>query len=123
MDSVEDIDTRLDGLTNAIHEALSASAQKSHPAKQPLVSIPPMILANIREKNRLKRQWQRIGRMQNWSQSLREGKILQNRRPISLLSCLRKVYERILLNRLSSQIVANNLVPEEQFGFMPGCSS
>ena len=58
MDSVEDIDARLDELTNAIHEAMSASAPKSKPAKQPLVSIPPTILANIREKNRLRRQWQ-----------------------------------------------------------------
>jgi hypothetical protein len=48
MDSVEDIDVRLDELTIAIHEAMSASAPKSRPAKQPLVSIPPMILANIR---------------------------------------------------------------------------
>ena len=53
MDSLEDIDARLDELTNAIHEAMSASAPKSNPAKQPLVSIPPTILANIREKNSL----------------------------------------------------------------------
>ena len=58
MDSVEDIDARLDELTNAIHEAMSASAAKSQPAKQLLLSILPMILANILEKNRLRRQWQ-----------------------------------------------------------------
>ena len=58
MDSVEDIDARLDELTNAIHDAMSASAPKIQPAKQPLVSIPPTILANIRTKNRLRRQWQ-----------------------------------------------------------------
>ena len=49
MDSVEDIDV----LTYAIHEAMFASAPKSEPAKQLLVSIPRTILANIREKNRL----------------------------------------------------------------------
>ena len=49
--------------------------------------------------------------------------IPQNRRPISLLSCLEKVYENILLNILSSKVVANNLVPEDQFGIMPGCST
>jgi hypothetical protein len=54
VDSVEDIDAKLD----AIHEAMSASAPKSQPAKQPLVSIPPIILANIRETNRLMRQRQ-----------------------------------------------------------------
>jgi Reverse transcriptase (RNA-dependent DNA polymerase). len=48
-------------------------------------------------------------------------KIPQNRRPISLLSNLRKIYERILLNSLSSHIFASNLIPEEQFGFIPGC--
>ena len=46
-DSVEDIDARLDELSNAIQEAMSASAPKGQPAKQPLVSIPPMILANV----------------------------------------------------------------------------
>ena len=29
----------------------------------------------------------------------------------------------ILLTRLSDQVFANNLVPEEKFGFMPGCST
>jgi hypothetical protein len=52
VDSVEDIDARLDELTSAIHESMSASA-----AKQPLVTIPPTILVNICEKNSLRRQW------------------------------------------------------------------
>ena len=51
MDPVVGIDARLDELTNA-------SAPKSQPAKQSLVSITPTILANIREKSRLRRQWQ-----------------------------------------------------------------
>ena len=46
--SVEDIDARLDELTNAIHEAMSASGAKSQPAKQPLLCIPPMINAKRR---------------------------------------------------------------------------
>jgi Reverse transcriptase (RNA-dependent DNA polymerase). len=53
----------------------------------------------------------------------KDPKIPNNRRPISLLSSLGKIYERILLNRLSSYVFANNLIPEEQFGFMPGCST
>ena len=48
VDFDEDIDSRLDELANTIHKALSVSASKSQPAKQPLVSIPPTILADIR---------------------------------------------------------------------------
>ena len=44
----------------------------------------------------------------------KDPNISQNRRPISLLSCLGKVYERSLLNGLTSYVLANNLVPEEQ---------
>ena len=55
--------------------SISATGPKSQPAKQPLVSIPPTILANIREKNRLRRQWQivrypatknRVNLLQRW---------------------------------------------------------
>ena len=53
----------------------------------------------------------------------KDPKIPSNRIPISLLSSLGKINERILLNRLSSYVFANNLIPEEQFGFMPGCST
>ena len=57
VDSVKDIDARLAELTSAIQEVMSASAPKGQSAKQPLVSIPHTILVNIREKNRLRRQW------------------------------------------------------------------
>lgn len=40
-----------------------------------------------------------------------------NYRPISLLSSLGKIYERILLKRLWFHINENNILPEEQFGF------
>ena len=68
MGYVEDIDARLDELTSAIHETITASASKRQPAKQPLLSIPPTIIANIREKNRLRRDWQ-ISRYQELNQS------------------------------------------------------
>ena len=64
-----------DELTNAVQEAMSASAPKSQRAKQPLVSIPPLFLENIREKDRRRRQWQidtdpatknRVNRLQWW---------------------------------------------------------
>ncbi|CAH2075518.1 unnamed protein product, partial [Iphiclides podalirius] len=38
-------------------------------------------------------------------------------RPISLLSCLGKLYERLLLNRLNEHVFTNGLLPAEQFGF------
>ena len=38
-------------------------------------------------------------------------------RPISLLSSLGKIYERLLLNRLWSIVKSKNLIPDEQFGF------
>ena len=61
MDSVDDIDARLDEQSSAIYEAMSASAPKSQPANQAIVSILFTILPNIGEENRLRRQCQ-IGR-------------------------------------------------------------
>lgn len=38
-------------------------------------------------------------------------------RPISLLACIGKIYERIILNRLQDICTDRNLIPNEQFGF------
>lgn len=38
-------------------------------------------------------------------------------RPISLTSCISKVYERVLLNRITDSLEVNALLPEEQAGF------
>lgn len=38
-------------------------------------------------------------------------------RPISLLSTLGKIYERVLQKRIWSHVIENNLLPNEQFGF------
>lgn len=40
-------------------------------------------------------------------------------RPISLLSSIGKVYERLILNRLKDICIDKNLIPNEQFGFRP----
>lgn len=40
-------------------------------------------------------------------------------RPISLLSSISKIFERLLLKRLTSHIDAHCVIPYEQFGFRP----
>lgn len=44
-------------------------------------------------------------------------------RPISLLSCLGKLFEKVILKRLIKQAGALQIVPNEQFGFRPGYST
>ena len=55
VDSIEDIDAKLDELTSAIHEAITASAPKRQLAKQPLPSNLHTILSNIRDKYMMRR--------------------------------------------------------------------
>lgn len=47
----------------------------------------------------------------------------KNYRPISLLSGLSKIFERLLLSRISSHNATKNLVANEQFGFRQGHST
>ena len=42
----------------------------------------------------------------------------QSRESISLLNCLGKVYDKIILDRMKKFFFANDLVPDEQIGFM-----
>ncbi|GFX32990.1 RNA-directed DNA polymerase from mobile element jockey [Trichonephila clavipes] len=46
-----------------------------------------------------------------------------NYRPISLLSCLSKVYEFVLLQRLNQHCAAFNFIIPQQCGFRPKCST
>jgi hypothetical protein len=41
----------------------------------------------------------------------------QNYRPISLLSCVSKVLERLILERINNFLESNNIIQDEQFGF------
>ena len=50
----------------------------------------------------------------------KDPKFTENRRLISILSGLRKIYAIILLKTL---IFTNDLIPDEQFGFLSGCST
>lgn len=47
----------------------------------------------------------------------------QNLRPISLLSTISKLYERILLRRIWNHINLHQLIPHQQFGFRTGHST
>ncbi|GFX87243.1 probable RNA-directed DNA polymerase from transposon X-element [Trichonephila clavipes] len=49
--------------------------------------------------------------------------LAQNYRPISLLSCLSKVYEFVLLQRLNQHCAAFNFIIPQQCGFRPKCST
>lgn len=44
-------------------------------------------------------------------------------RPISLLSALSKIYEKTILNRLRNHIDENNIIPDDQHGFVKGKST
>ena len=44
-------------------------------------------------------------------------------RPISLLSCVSKIFEKLILTRLETHIFDNNIYMEEQFGFRSGHST
>lgn len=46
-------------------------------------------------------------------------KFPQNYRPISLLSSIGKIVERLIHTRLSEYVNLNNILPDEQFGFRP----
>ena len=53
----------------------------------------------------------------------KDPKFPQNRSPISLLSSLGKIYEKILLEKLKKFVFTNNLIPDQKFGFTLGCST
>jgi Reverse transcriptase (RNA-dependent DNA polymerase) len=46
-----------------------------------------------------------------------------NYRPISLLSALGKIFEKIILKRINDHTTENNIIPSEQFGFAAGLST
>jgi Reverse transcriptase (RNA-dependent DNA polymerase)/Endonuclease-reverse transcriptase len=47
----------------------------------------------------------------------------ENYRPISLLPAIGKLFERVIRNRLNDHTYEHNVVPPQQFGFMPGLST
>ena len=52
-----------------------------------------------------------------------DPEIVDNYRPISLLSLVSKILERIVHNHLLSHILKHNLISDRQFGFRPGSST
>ncbi|GFT18704.1 probable RNA-directed DNA polymerase from transposon X-element [Trichonephila clavipes] len=53
----------------------------------------------------------------------KDSALPSNYRPISLLSCLSKVYEFVLLQRLNQHCTAFNFIIPQQCGFRPKCST
>ena len=53
----------------------------------------------------------------------KDPSIVNNYRPISLLSCLGKVLERCIFKHLSNYLRGNNLISMNQSGFTPGNST
>ncbi|GFW38947.1 probable RNA-directed DNA polymerase from transposon X-element [Trichonephila clavipes] len=53
----------------------------------------------------------------------KDSALPSNYRPISLLSCLSKVYEFVLLQRLNQHCTAVNFIIPQQWGFRPKCST
>ena len=49
--------------------------------------------------------------------------LVSNYRPISLLSILSKILERIVHRRLLHHLISNSLISPKQFGFRPGSST
>lgn len=52
-----------------------------------------------------------------------KAKNFQNLRPISLTSCLGKLFEKVVLTRLTAHIESNQLFPTSMFGFRPHLSA
>ncbi|GFV59395.1 probable RNA-directed DNA polymerase from transposon X-element [Trichonephila clavipes] len=53
----------------------------------------------------------------------KDSALPSNYRPISLLSCLSKAYEFVLLQRLNQHFTASNFIIPQQCGFRPKCST
>ncbi|GFU30573.1 probable RNA-directed DNA polymerase from transposon X-element [Trichonephila clavipes] len=53
----------------------------------------------------------------------KDSALPSNYRPISLLSCLSKVYEFVLLQRLNQHCALSNFIIPQQCGFRPKCST
>ena len=51
------------------------------------------------------------------------AEIFSNYRPVSVLPCFSKIWERLLFNRCMDYIDKNNLLNEMQFGFRPNHST
>lgn len=53
----------------------------------------------------------------------KDATLPSNYRPISLLSSISKLFERIILTRIESHLDTNRIIPYEQFGFQKGHST
>ena len=49
-----------------------------------------------------------------------DRRLFSNYRPISVLSCFSKIFEKIVYKRLTNYLSKNNILTESQYGFRPG---
>lgn len=82
-----------------------------------------MIFNKCFENEAFPQQWKRANLVIFLKSLDRDPSNVGSYRPISLLSVVGKVYERIILNRLMAQYVNSNLASQNQFGFKPGMST
>ena len=66
--------------------------------------------------------WKKLG-LVAISKPEKDYKFPKNLEPMSLLSCLWKIYEKILWDRMMNHISTNDLIADEQFGCMPDFST
>ena len=52
-----------------------------------------------------------------------ENSLPENYRPISLFSCISKIFEKAFIIQLTSYLIRNNILNESQFGFRRGHST
>lgn len=53
----------------------------------------------------------------------KDSSLLENFRPISLLSIFGKIFERIILHRIRRHLETNEIIPHQQFGFQQSLST
>ena len=86
------------------------------------VSVPLSLLFNLSfEKAEFPSQWKTAIVMPLFKTG--DKSLVSNYRPISLLSAVGKVFERIVFKNVFNHLIANNLLYKFQSGFIPGHST
>lgn len=86
------------------------------------VCVPLSLLFNLLlSKSEFPTQWKTSSVMPLFKKG--DTSAISNYRPISLLSAVGKLFERILLKEVFDNLISNNLLYKFQSGFIPGHST